>query len=78
MKVGTANVTRDEMVVFICDAFDEGLPSGFDKYTSLLFLNQAAQAVCEKAGVQLDLVNETDELPEVSLLVDAPLFHASA
>jgi hypothetical protein len=77
MHARGARIGHADMMVYSRDAISEGPLEGFENYASLLFINKAAQAACNQAGVPLKIINEIDDdsLPaQVGLLVRMPLY----
>jgi hypothetical protein len=80
MRTRGDRVGHADMVVYSRDAISEGPLEGFENYVSLLFINKAAQAACNQAGVPLKIIDEIDDesLPaQVGLLVRMPLYLAA-
>ena len=75
--VVASRVGKTEMVVLIRDAFAEEKVPGFEGYVTVLFVNRPAQAVCDEAGIKLNVIAEMDEdqLPQpLGRFVVLPLY----
>ena len=77
MHARGVRIGHADMMVYSRDAISDGPLEGFESYVSLLFINKAAQAACNLAGVPLKVIDQIDDdrlPPQVGLLVRMPLY----